>query len=79
MFMLLSKGQVVTFKGRDGIARAAEFARELCGRGEQIGNAVRVTHLTYLKPNLAAEVPQFSFHDSARECVGNGQHDAIRL
>jgi hypothetical protein len=74
--MLLSKDQVIRFRGSDGLRRAADFARELCGRGEQIGNTVRIKHRTHLKPNLAAEFSQLSLEPGVLDT--NGHAEAAR-
>lgn len=78
MIMLLPVGQVVRFKGRGAVTRADEFEREMSGRTERLsGTDVRITHRTYLKPNLAAEVPQFAI---APGVMGsNGHREAARL
>jgi hypothetical protein len=75
--MLLPAGQVITFKGRDGAARAAEMVREMCGRAEQVGSSVHVKHRTHYKPSLTADVDQFGFDEAA--AGRNGRHEAMRV
>jgi hypothetical protein len=88
--MLLLAGQVITFKGRDGAARAAEFAGELLGRAERIGSTVHIKHRTQLKPVFAAEgIDQFGFDEAAHDrparnaahsaAGGNGHREAVRV
>lgn len=52
MIMLLSKGQVIRFRGRDGQSRAASLARELQGHCKVTGGEVELTKAAELAPRV---------------------------
>ena len=75
--MLLPAKQVITFKGRDGAARAAEMVLELRGRAEQVGNSVHILYNTTYVPKFTADVEQFGFEEAAHG--RNGRREAARV
>ena len=54
--MLLPAKQVIRFRGRDGVERAAKLASELPGRCKLRGNEVELTHNTEFGPRLSPPV-----------------------
>lgn len=73
IFMVLLKGRILRFKGRNALGDAKAFEKELQGRCIREGASLEITHETKLSVTRSPfdEIP------TPNELAGNGQRDAF--